>query len=216
MNKFKIILTGATGMVGEGVLLHCIENDEVAEVLVVGRRSTNIQHPKLKELLLKDFNTLNKVADQVQFYDACFYCAGISSIGMNEQDYTQITYSATLNFAKVLLHSSPNMVFNFVSGAQTKSDGKQMWQRVKGRTEEALTQMGFRGQYNFRPGIMKSVQGQKNVRWFFKPLIAILSFLLPKRTLTLHQVGQAMINSITKGYNKHILEVSDIKLLADV
>lgn len=214
MKTIKVILTGATGMVGEGVLMHCLQSEEVSEVLMINRRHFPLEHPKLKELLVKDFNRLGDYREQLQGYDACFYCAGVSSVGMNEADYTQITYDTTLNFAQVLQGIAPGMVFNFVTGTHTDTHGKQMWQRVKGRTEEALMQAGFAGQYNFRPGFMKPVKGQRNVRWFFKPVIAIFPYLLPSQSLTLHEVGQAMIHSVTKGYAKSILEIKDIKLLS--
>ncbi|MFT3981595.1 MAG: NAD-dependent epimerase/dehydratase family protein [Ferruginibacter sp.] len=214
MKPIKIILTGATGMVGEGVLLHCLQSSEISEVLIINRRHFDLQHPKLKELLLPDFNKLEEAADQLQGYDACFYCAGVSSVGMNEADYTRITYDTTLNFAKALLKVNSAMVFTFVSGAHTNTNGKQMWQRVKGRTEDDLAQLGFRGAYNFRPGFMKPVKGQKNVRWFFKPVIAIFPYLFPKQSLTLHQVGQAMIHAVTKGYPQQRLEINDIRKLA--
>ncbi|MGN6490512.1 MAG: NAD-dependent epimerase/dehydratase family protein [Agriterribacter sp.] len=214
MRTLKIILTGATGMVGEGVLLHCLQSNEIEEVLMINRRHYELSHPKLKELLVKDFNNLTEYATQLSGYDGCFYCAGVSSVGMNEADYTRITYNTTLNFAKALLSVNPQMVFHFVTGAHTKTNGKQMWQRVKGKTEDDLMKLGFRGQYNFRPGFMKPVQGQKNVRWFFKPIIAVFPYLFPKQTLTLEQVGQAMINGVTRGYNKQVLEISDIRELA--
>lgn len=214
MRTLKIILTGATGMVGEGVLLHCLQSNEVEEVLMINRRHYELSHPKLKELLVKDFNNLGEHAAQLSGYDGCFYCAGVSSVGMNEADYTRITYNTTLNFAKALLSVNPQMVFHFVTGAHTKTNGKQMWQRVKGKTEDDLMKLDFRGQYNFRPGFMKPVKGQTNVRWFFKPIIAVFPYLFPKQTLTLHQVGQAMINGVTRGYHKQVLEISDIKELA--
>ena len=214
MKNYKVIITGATGMVGEGVLLHCLESPEIEAVLVIGRRSTGRQHPKLKELILTDFNQLGTVAKPLADYDACFYCAGISSIGMNEADYSFITYDTTINFAQALIKLNPAMVFNFVSGAHTRTDGKQMWQKVKGRTEDKLMELGFRAQYNFRPGFMKPVKGQQNVRWFFKPLIALFPLLLSGQSLTLHQVAQAMINTIEKGYPKPVLEIPDIKALA--
>lgn len=201
-------------MVGEGVLLHCLQSDEIAEVLMINRKPYALSHPKLTELLVSDFNHLSGYSEQVTGYHGCFYCAGVSSIGMNEADYTRITYDTTLNFAKAILAVNPDMVFNFVTGSHTKTEGAQMWQRVKGKTEDDLMALGFKGQYNFRPGFMKPVKGQKNVRWFFKPLIAIFPYILPNLSLTLHQVGQAMINTITKGYDKQVLEVSDIKTLA--
>lgn len=214
MKQLKVIITGATGMVGEGVLLHCLQSDEIAEVLMINRKPYDLSHPKLRELLVSDFNELADYNSQLSGFDGCFYCAGVSSVGKNEEEYTRITYDTTLNFAKVLYAINPEMVFNFVTGAQTKTDGAQMWQRVKGRTEDALMALGFKGQYNFRPGFMKPVKGQKNVRWFFKPFIAILPLLIPKQSLTLDEVGQAMINTITKGYVKGVLEIKDIKVLA--
>jgi uncharacterized protein YbjT (DUF2867 family) len=214
MKQLKVIITGATGMVGEGVLLHCLQSEEIAEVLMINRKAFGLTHPKLRELLVGDFNKLADFDTQLSGFDACFYCAGVSSLGMNEAEYTRITYDTTLNFAKVLYEINPEMVFNFVTGTLTKTSGAQMWQRVKGRTEDALMSLGFKGQYNFRPGFMKPVNGQKNVRWFFKPFVAILPYLIPKQSLTLDQVGQAMIHTVTKGYQKQVLEISDIKILA--
>lgn len=214
MRKLKVIVTGATGMVGEGVLLHCLQSEEIAEVLMINRKTYDLSHPKLRELLVSDFNKLADYNSQLSGFDGCFYCAGVSSLGKDEADYTRITYDTTLNVAKVLCLINPEMVFNFVTGAHTKTTGSQMWQRVKGRTEDALMALGFRGQYNFRPGFMKPVKGQKNVRWFFKPFIAVLPFLIPKQTLTLDEVGQALIHTITKGYPKQVLEIGDIKELA--
>jgi len=214
MTNLKIIVTGATGMVGEGVLLECLQNPAVAKVLMLNRRSFDLKHPKLKELLAPNFLEIEKFKDQLSGYDACFFCAGISSVGMNEADYTRITYDTTLAVANVLVQVNSNMVFNFVSGAQTKTQGKQMWQRVKGRTEDDLIELPFRGQYNFRPGVMKAVAGQKNVRWFFKPIISLFAVVAPSQTLTLNEVGRAMIHSVTRGYHKRVLEISDIKILA--
>lgn len=214
MSKLKVIITGATGMVGEGVLLHCLQSDEVSEVLMINRKPSELSNPKLRELILTDFNKLGDFHDQLTGFDACFYCAGVSSLGKNEADYTRITYDTTLNFARALHAINADMVFNFVTGSHTQTDGVQMWQRVKGRTEDALMTLGFKGQYNFRPGIIKPVKGQQNVRWFFKPFIAILPLFIPGQILTLHQIGQAMIHTITKGYSKQALEISDIKALA--
>ena len=212
----KIILTGATGMVGEGVLFHCLDSKEVEKVLIINRKHLELKHPKLEELIVSDFNKLADFSDLLKGYDGCFYCAGVSSVGMNEENYSKITYTTTLNFAKVLLNINPQMVFDFVTGTHTDTHGKQMWQRVKGKTEDDLMRLGFRGQYNFRPGFMKPVKGQKNVKTLFKPLIAVFPFLFPKQSLTLHEVGQAMINSVTKGFNKQVLEIRDIKTLAEV
>lgn len=212
----KIILTGATGMVGEGVLLTCLKHTAVTEVLVVGRRHYPLQHPKLKELIVPDFMQVEQFRDQLQHYDACFFCAGVSSVGMKEDRYTQITYTTTLHFAQTLSIINPHMVFNYVTGRHTDSTakGRIMWARVKGKTENALQQLPFRAQYNFRPGFMKPVDGQKNVKAFFKPIILIFPLIFPKKSLTLQQVGLAMIHSVTRGYNKPVLEVTDIAQLA--
>lgn len=212
----KVIITGATGMVGEGVLLECLENNAVSEVLIVNRRSSPLRHSKLKELLMPDFMKPEGHDAILAGYDACFYCAGISSIGMKEEKYTVITYDTTIAFAKKLASLNPEMVFSFVSGSHTDSTekGKVMWARVKGRTENALMELPFKKAYNFRPGFMKPFEGQKNVKAILKPLIAIVPLLFPKKSLTLKQVGQAMINTVSKGYPKQILEIEDIKALA--
>jgi uncharacterized protein YbjT (DUF2867 family) len=213
----KIIITGATGMVGEGVLLECLENPAVSQILAVGRRHYDLTHPKVKELLIPDFLQSEKFADKLAGYDACFFCAGVSSVGMNETDYSKITYDTTLTFAKTLVSKDPNMVFNFVTGAGTDSSekGKTMWARVKGKTENDLMKLGFKGQYNFRPGLMVPTKGQKSLKTSYRILAAILKNFLPKSTLTLVQVGRAMIHSVSKGYSKQILEVTDIKKLAE-
>jgi uncharacterized protein YbjT (DUF2867 family) len=218
--KIKVIITGATGMVGEGVLLHCLDNPAIEQVLIVNRKHYDKQHPKLKELLVPDFMDLTKVTDQLTGYDACFFCAGVTSVGKKEPEYTHLTYDITLNFAKTVADLNPGMVFTYVSGASTDSTekGSVMWARVKGRTENALFQLPFKKAYAFRPGIMKPVDGQQSLngvyRWFIW-LYPVVNFLAPKSTLTLHQVGQAMINAVTKGYDKAVLEVGDIRELAE-
>lgn len=216
MNPIKIILTGATGMVGEGVLMECLENPNVSEILSISRKPSGKKHPKLKEYLVSDFLSIDRNDENLKGYDACFFCAGISSVGMNEEDYTKITYDTTIHFAEAVLHQNPEMIFNYVSGASTDSteSGKQMWARVKGRTENALKKMNFKSAYNFRPGFMKPVDGQLNVKWFFKPFIWIFPVFLPTKSLTLHEVGRAMINVTHKGYPTATLEIRDIKNLA--
>lgn len=217
MNKIKVIITGATGMVGEGVLIECLQNEYVSDVLIVNRKHYEMSHPKLKELLISDFNILtDEQLKTLTGYDACFYCAGISSIGMSEEDYTAITYTTTLNFAKSLLKVNTNMVFNFVSGASTDSteNGKLMWARVKGKTENDLMKLPFRGQYNFRPGFMKSFKEQKNVKFIFKVFNVFFPYLFPGSSLTLQEVGRAMINLIYMPYEKQVLEIKDIKIVA--
>ena len=216
MNPIKIILTGATGMVGEGVLMECLNNPAVSEILSISRKPSGKKHPKLKEYLVPDFLTIDLHDEKLKGYDACFFCAGISSIGMNEEDYTKITYDTTLHFAKAVLNQNPEMVFSYVSGAGTDSteSGKLMWARVKGRTENDLKKMNFKGAYNFRPGFMKPVEGQSNVKWFFKPFIWIFPIFFQSKSLTLQEVGRAMINVTRKGYPTSTLEIRDIKNLA--
>lgn len=212
----KIILTGATGMVGEGVLLECLENPNISEVLSVSRKPSGKKHAKLKEYLVSDFLTIDLNDENLKGYNACFFCAGISSVGISEEDYTKITYDTTLHFAKILLNLNPEMVFNYVSGASTDKteSGKIMWARVKGKTENDLKKLGFKDAYNFRPGFMKPVEGQVNVKWFFKPLVWLFPIILPSKSLTLHEVGRAMINAVQKGYSTSVLEIQDIKNLA--
>ena len=216
----KVILTGATGMVGEGVLLVCLEHPQVEQVLMVNRRPSALRHAKLKECIVKDFFHLEEAEDQLKGYDACFYCAGISSVGMNEADYTRVTYDAPMDFAQTLVGLNPDMIFVHVSGGHTDSSeqGKVMWARVKGRAENALMRLPFKGVYNFRPGFMNPVAGQRNIKPLFKILIPVLyplfKIFIPGMTLQMREVGEAMINAVLKGYSKQVLEVTDIRELA--
>jgi nucleoside-diphosphate-sugar epimerase len=208
----KVIITGATGMVGEGVLLECLNDTRVEAVLSVSRQPVGHTHRKLKELLVDDFMHIDRYAEQLRGYDACFFCAGISSVGMSEEKYTHITYNLTMRMAETLKATNPQMTFIYVSGAYTDIDGKQMWARVKGRTEDDLANLGFKAQYNFRPGAMKPVKGQKHLKGinrFAGLLYPVLALVFPGMTLS--QVGRAMINTVQKGYSKNILEVKDIK-----
>jgi uncharacterized protein YbjT (DUF2867 family) len=215
----KVIITGATGMVGEGVLWECLDHPEITGVLMVNRKSFDIRHPKLKECIVPDFLRLDEFTGQLGGYDACFFCAGISSLGMKEAEYSRITYDTTLHFAQTLAGLNPDMIFDYVSGAQTDSTekGRMMWARVKGRTENALMRLPFKKAYNFRPAFMKATKGQVNTKGYYKYIAWLYPFLrvvLPNQVSTLRQVAQAMINSVLKGYPKQILEVKDIKLLA--
>ena len=206
-------------MVGEGVLFECLESPSVAHILMVNRKPYPLTHPKLKELLIPDFMHLEAVRDQLTNYDACLYCAGISSAGMSEPEYAHITYDITMHFAETLAALNVRMTFLFVSGAQTDSSekGRIMWARVKGRTENALARLPFQHQYNFRPGFMKPFPNQRNVKSYYK-LIAwlypILDKLFPNYVSTMQEVGRAMINCILHGYPKQILEIKDINRLA--
>jgi uncharacterized protein YbjT (DUF2867 family) len=210
----KIILTGATGMVGEGVLLECLATADVEKVLVLGRKPCGHQHPKLEEMLVADFLKLEP-SDRLRGYDACFYCAGVSSVGMNEADYTRVSFDTPVHVAKTLADS--RMVFTHVTGASTDGSehGKVMWARVKGRAENALMKEPFRAVYNFRPGLMKPVKGQRNLKTGYRiglVFLPVLQLIFP--TLTLSEVGRAMLNCVRGGAPKNVLEVSDIKALA--
>ena len=214
----KVIITGATGMVGEGVLIECLENKQVIEILSLSRKSCGMTHPQLKECLIPDFINIEQYAKELSGYDACFYCAGVSSIGMDEEKFTKITYDTTLHVAKTLSQLNPDMVFTFVTGQGTDSTehGKIMWARVKGKTENALMQLPFKGQYNFRPGFMKHFKEQKNVKTILKVVSWFFPILFPKQSLTLQEVGRAMIQVVNKGYSKNVLEIQDIKKLGKV
>ncbi|HWI93353.1 MAG TPA: NAD-dependent epimerase/dehydratase family protein [Flavisolibacter sp.] len=216
MATIKVIITGATGMVGEGVLFECLQNETVSEVLILNRRHYECTHPKLKEIIVPDFFQLHRFGDDIKGYDACFFCAGISSVGMKEDKYRQITYDTTLSFAKTVLEHNPGMVFTYVSGSQTDSSekGRLMWARVKGKTENDLMKLPFRREYNFRPGVMLPFEGQKNWKGFYKFLAKTIRVFAPGSVLTIQEMGKAMVNAVTIGYPSSILEIKDIRKLA--
>jgi uncharacterized protein YbjT (DUF2867 family) len=217
--NLKVIITGATGMVGEGVLLHCLEDPSIGHVLMVNRRPFNLRHPKLTECIIPDFMNLDGFEGGLTGYDACFYCAGITSWRMSEADYTRVIYDITIHFAEKLASLNPSMTYIYVTGAMTDSSekGRLMWARVKGRTENALMRLPFRKVYNFRPGFMKASAGQKNLKISYKLVgwtYPAFRLLLPNQVSTLRDVGQAMINCVRRGYSKPVLEIRDINLLA--
>lgn len=217
--KFSAMITGATGMVGEGVLLECLEHPAVERVLIVNRKPYPMKHPKLEECIIPDFMELDAFTSQLKGYDACFYCAGISSAGMKEADYAHITYDITMNFARTVAKLNPRMTFVFVSGAHTDSTekGRVMWARVKGKTENALMKLPFKRVFNFRPGFMRPTKGQRNVKGFYRmigKLYPLLQALMPNQVSTMSDVGRAMIHSVLRGCQKQKLEVRDINLLA--
>ena len=217
--KIKAILTGASGMVGEGVLHECLQHNEVEEVLVVGRRTCEVTHLKLEEILIPDFFDLASIEKKLAGYNACFFCLGVSSVGMKEPEFYKLTYSLTMNFATVLAKQNPGMVFCYISGAGTDSTehGRMMWARVKGKTENDLTKLSFKKVYNFRPGIIKPTKGLKNTLGFYKYLgwlIPVIKLIAPKKISSLRELGLAMIHAASKGYEKQILEVKDIIVLS--
>lgn len=213
----RVILTGATGMVGEGVLLACLSDARVEKVLAVTRRPSGHVHPKLEELVVPDFSRLDGVRETLRGYDACFYCAGVSSAGMGEAAYTKVTYDTPLAFAKVLAELNPTLVLCHVSGLGTDGSerGKVMWARVKGKAENALLKLPFKGVYNFRPGLMSPLPGQKHVKTLFKVLVPILKPFFGRATLSLAQVEDAMVKVVRGGAKKPVLEVADIRELAE-
>jgi len=214
----KAIITGSTGMVGEGVLLECLDHPDVEQVLVINRKPGGRSHPKLREIIHADFFDLTPIAPQLAGYNACFFCLGVSSIGMSQEEYKRITYDLTLHAGQVLAKLNPDMTFCYVTGKSTDSSeqGKVAWARVKGATENALMRL-FKNAYMFRPFMMKATPGQKNLPNFYK-LFAwtypVGQTLYPAAFCTLQEVAWAMINAARKGYPRHILEVKDIVKLA--
>lgn len=215
----KVIITGATGMVGEGVLHECLQHDAVNEILVIGRKPCGVSHPKLKEIIHPDFYDLSPIEEQLNNYDACFFCAGVSSVGMKEEKFHKLTYELTMHVAGILSRHNPAMVFGYISGAGTDSTekGRSMWARVKGKTENDLAKLPFKHVYNFRPGVLQPTRGLKNTLSFYKWmgwLIPVIKLFAPTYITTLRQLGLAMIHVATKGYEKQVLEVKDIVALS--
>jgi uncharacterized protein YbjT (DUF2867 family) len=220
VNKIRVIITGATGMVGEGVLHECLLSPDVEKVLVVSRRPGGVIHPKLSELILKDFFDLTGIESALSGYDACFFCLGVSSVGMKKEVYEKMTYDLTMGFARVLAKQNSEMSFCYVSGAGTDSSekGRSNWARVKGKTENELQKLGFKNTWLFRPGILKPTKGLKNTLGFYKWagwLIPVFEVILPNSVTSLAQLGEAMIRVTIHGYDKNILEVKDIKLIVN-
>ncbi|HEY6504221.1 MAG TPA: NAD-dependent epimerase/dehydratase family protein [Chitinophagaceae bacterium] len=216
--KLKAILTGATGMVGEGVLHECLQHDDLEEVLVVGRRSCGMTHPKLKEIVHADLYNLSAIEDQLKGYSACFFCLGTTSVGKKEPEFYKITYELTMSFGKTLSKQNPEMIFCYISGAGTDSTekGRTMWARVKGKTENDLMKLPFKKVYNFRPGIIQPTKGLKNTLSFYKYLgwlIPVIKLAAPRAVVRLKELGLAMIHAAAKGYEKNILEIKDIMAL---
>ncbi len=216
--KIKTIVTGATGMVGEGVLIECLNHPDVEEILVINRKPGGVSHPKLREIIHGDFFNLVPIEQQLAGFDACFFCLGVSSVGMSNEEYRHITHDLTLNLARLLVRLNPETTFCYVTGAGTDSSeqGRIAWARVKGATENALARL-FKQAYMFRPGFMKATPGQRNIKSyykFFSWLYPIGRALYPAGFCTLREVGLAMINAAREGYPSRILEVADIVKLA--
>ncbi len=214
----KVLVTGATGMVGKGVLLECLDSPDVAEVIAIGRRPVGMKHPKLTERLLADMSDPAPIADALAGVDACYFCLGVSSLGMSEEDFSRLTYDLTLGFAKALASASPQAVFCYVSGAGNDSSekGKRMWARVKGRTANALMRLPFKAAYDFRPGFIRPMRGiasrTKAYRFFitaFRPLFPLL-MLSKKHATDSVTLGRAMLYVTRKLPEGRFVESVDI------
>lgn len=217
----KVIILGSTGMVGKGVLLECLEESGIKKILVINRHSCQISHPKLTEIIHEDFFDFSDLKEQLRDLDACYFCLGVSSAGLNEKKYSRITYDLTLGFARLMLELNPDSVFCYVSGAGTDSSekGRTMWARIKGKTENALLALPFRESYMFRPGFIQPLKGVKSrtklYRIFyavFKPFYLILKIFNAIVTDSV-SLGRAMISVSMNGYDKRIIQTKDINLL---
>lgn len=218
----KVLLFGATGMVGQGVLRECLLADDVALVQTIGRTVTGQRHSKLKELVHQDLFDYAAIGSELGHFDACFFCIGVTSSGMPEAQYTHLTYDLTLAAAQTLAKLNPQMTFVYVSGAGADSSetGKVMWARVRGRLENALQRLPFRAVYIFRPGIIQPLHGIRSktgfYRWFYalsRPLLPILRQCMPNTILSTEIVGRAMLAVARHGATKTVLEAADISML---
>lgn len=218
----RVLIFGATGMVGQGVLRECLQCAEVEHVMTIGRTPTGQQHPKLRELVHAEMWHYESIEEELADFDACFFCVGVTSSGVNEKNYVHLTYDMTLAAAEALSRHNPRMVFVYVSGAGADSteQSRIMWERVRGRTENALLKLPFRGVYIFRPGMIEPLDGIKSktaaYRVFYsltKPLLPLLRAALPNYVLTTRQVGQAMLAVVRSGAQKRVLESADIAQL---
>jgi uncharacterized protein YbjT (DUF2867 family) len=214
----NVLLFGATGMVGQGVLRECLIDPEVQSVLAIGRSATGQQHTKLRELVHRDFLDFSAIENELSGFDACFFCLGVSSAGMQEEDYRRVTYDITMAAAQTLARLNPDMTFVYVSGMGTDSSerGRTMWARVKGRTENALLRLPFKAAYMFRPGVIVPLDGIKSKTRLYRLFYAVMGPVLPllnafpKYVTTTEQVGRAMIKVAKHGATKSVLENSDI------
>ncbi|MGD0227095.1 MAG: NAD-dependent epimerase/dehydratase family protein [Terriglobia bacterium] len=218
----NVLLFGASGMVGQGVLRECLLDPEVISVLSIARSSTGQQHPKLREIVHKDLVDFSSIESELSGLDACFFCLGVSSAGMSEENYRRVTYDITLAAAETLVKLNPEMTFVFVSGAGTDSSerGRIMWARVKGQTENALLRLPFKAAYMFRPGVIVPLHGIKSRTALYRipyavlgPLLPLLRALMPKYVTTTEKLGRAMLIAAKRGAPKAVLETSDINKL---
>ena len=218
----KVLIFGATGMVGQGVLRECLLAADVESVVAVGRNPTGQQNPKLRDLVHKDMYDYGDIEPQLQGFDACFFCLGVSSVGMKEPEYKRITYDLTLAAATVLARLNPGMTFTYVTGAGTDSSerGSRMWARVKGATENALLRLPFKAAFMFRPGMIQPLHGVRSKTPLYqaaimvlKPVLGLAHRLWPDRVTTTEKVGRAMLAVARHGAPKVLLDPADINAL---
>jgi uncharacterized protein YbjT (DUF2867 family) len=216
----NVLIFGATGMVGQGVLRECLLDPDVQVVQTVGRTPTGLKHPKLREIVRSDLLDYTEIESALRGFDACFFCLGVSSTGMSESEYERVTYAVTMAAAQTLSRLNPGMTFIYVSGAGTDSSekGRVMWARVKGKTENALLRLPFKAAYMFRPGAIQPVYGARSktpayrvVYALAKPSLSLLRRLFPRHILTTEELGRAMLLVAKSGARKTILESSDIR-----
>ena len=216
----KVILYGATGMVGQGVLRECLVDPEVEQVLALGRRACGVENPKLLEIVRPELFDYSDIEHELAGYDACFFCLGVSAAGMNEEQYTKIAYELTLAAAETLVKLNPNMTFIYVSGAGTDGteQGRTMWARVKGKTENDLLKLPFKAAYMFRPALIQPMHGIKSRTTAYRvgyaiaaPLFPVLKALFPRYVTTTEDVGRAMLRVAKQGHPNSILENDDLR-----
>jgi hypothetical protein len=216
-NQQNIIITGATGMVGEGVLMQCLNSPEIDHILVINRKPCAYTHPKLKEIIHSDFFDFSAIESQLSGYNACFFCLGITSVGVDRETYYKMTYTLTMHVAQTLSRLNSDMTFCYVSGGGTDENGRLRWAQVKGKTENDLTKLPFQQVFNFRPGFIKPLPGQKYAHQFYKYinwLFPIGRAIYPQGFCTMAELGQAMINTLSHHDERRTLEGKDIIALA--
>jgi uncharacterized protein YbjT (DUF2867 family) len=215
----KVVLFGATGMIGQGVLRECLLDAEIAQVLAIGRRATRLRHTKLREIVHEDFSDFSGIESELSGFDACLFCLGVSSAGMSEKDYRRVTYDFTMAAARTLVKRNPGMTFLYISGAGTDGTerGRVMWARVKGATENALLRLPFEAAYMFRPAYIQPLHGIRSSTGWTRALYAVMGplypvwkRLFPNHVTTTEELARAMIHVAKRGAGKRILESRDI------
>ena len=219
----RVVIFGASGMVGKGVLHECLDHEEVSSIVVIGRSPCGLDHPKVEEIIHRDFMDYGPIEDSLGGFDACFFCLGVSAAGMSEEDYRRVTYDFTVCAAETLAVPNPEMVFCYVSGAGTDSSesGRSMWARVKGMTENRLLEVPFKAVFLFRPAYIQPTKGVRSKTRLYQtmytvlaPLYPVWKILFPNFVTTTEKVGLAMIRVAAVGFPKQVLETRDINALA--